>query len=277
MLKYIGLLLFFSLLSYGYTDKREYAKKIRNIPSISYKQIIKQLHPLDGNASNNIRDEFLSWNENSNYTAIDFTHTLPTQILKIRENYAVVFYDFGFDKYGVVFDKNAKVRDIVLLAYRKGNNEWQVERTVTLDSPQKGIFLAKDEYRGTEWIIPQEQGEMIRLEQSLFLICVGDDGKFHIEKTSYQALYKVEDKNLNNFYRKSMKLLPKEERKALKEVQRAWLSYTTKKCSTFLKQATAPEENSVHTRSHKSECLYEETRRRTKELQSLYHYLNYYK
>ncbi len=284
MFKIVWIIISICLSSYGYVNKNDYVEKIRKNKNITYKSLSKKILVLytSDKTKNNmnddwVRDEFISWNYDTNRTAIDFSKTVPDQILKITDKYAVVFYDFGFDKYGVLFDKNANVIEILLLAYRKGNNEWQLERTVTLNSPQKGIFLVKDEYRGTEWIIPQEQGEMIRLEQSLFLIDVGDDGRFHIERTSYQKLYKAEDKELNSIYKKSMKLLPKADRKVFKDVERAWVDYTTKKCNTFLRQATAPEENSLHVRSYKSECFYEETRRRLKELQSLYYYLNYYK
>jgi hypothetical protein len=281
MFKVVWLMMGLYVLGYGYLDKEQYVEKIRNNPSISYKTLSQKIRSFEGEKKSKehtddaIRDAFISYNMNSSI-AIDFSKTLKSQIIKLTDAYGVGFYDFGFEKYGVLFDKDAKVVDIVLLAYSKGNNEWQTERTVTLDAP-KGLFLVTDQYRNTEWITFPTKGDMVVSENKIFLLTVSSNVHFVIRPTSNTLLYQAEDKKLNALYAKSMKLLSKEDKKALKALQRVWIAYSTKKCNTFLAQATSQEKSSVHVRTHKEHCLYEETHRRVKELETLYDYLDFYK
>ena len=278
MMKMLLTLLLLSILGYGYVDKEAFLHTIEKLPPLSNKTLCKKLHLLktDPKApSTMVEDEFLLWNSDSNEIAIDFSKTTLKQIVKLTSKYGVIFYDDGFSQYGLLFNPKGVLEEVVLLAYRKGNSEWQAERYTTLHRAN-ALFLVNEQFRGTEWIIPQTKGEMIVTENMLFLIDVKEPQHFHIQKSSYKQLYQQEDKRLNQHYQKLLKHLSKQKRDALREIQRAWIDYTQKKCRTLLKETIAQEEYSVHKQTYQWHCFYEETQQRNQALQSLLEYTTLY-
>ena len=274
----IFLIIFSFSTLYGWIDKGEYIKKLKTIPPISYHELcVKYLkpHPLFPK-NTSIEDEFLSWDEDSNSTAIDFDLVGMNDIVKITPNYAVVLYDDGFDKYAILLDNKMKIQNILLLAYRKGNSEWQLEREVEVKPERNILFLVDEQYRGTEWITSQK-GAMIVLEERVYVVNINNSNHFEVKKTNYYKLYKQQDKKLNQNYKYLMQNLDKDKKIALKNTQKAWLKYITLKCNNMIKNVLDLPKHSLYVQSYKSHCLYEETKRRNKELKSIVNYWKFYK
>ena len=269
-----------TLLGYG-MEKEVFLQKLRLQPSLHYNELYKhyfKISPLD-QKGNEIEEEFRVWDADINETAIDFRYMNESNIVKLTDSYGVVFVNNDdFYKYGILTDSNAKVLSVLLLAYRKGMRDWQIERDVIVKPDRETLFLVTDEFRDAEWLEPQIKGDMLVNDQRRYMVMVDGKGKrFETLSTSTQQLYKKEDKRLNTLYRKVMKKLHKSEKKQLKEIQRAWVAYVTKKCNTFLPNETEQSNDTVHVSIHKAQCFYDETKQRADELEALYDYFDFYR
>ena len=263
------------------TEREEhYLQELRKQPPLRFSDLYTRYfkpHPLSVK-ENEIEEEFRVWDADSNATAIDFSYMNDMNIVKLTDTYAVLFVnDDDFYKYGILTDKNAKVLSVLLLAYRKGMRDWQMERDVTVKPDNDTLFLVTDEFRDAEWIELQMKGDMLVNDQRRYTIGITPKGAFDIVRTDAETLYANEDVRLNELYRKVMKKLKKAEKKQLKEIQRAWLRYATKKCNTFLPNETEQSNDTVHVSVHKAQCFYEETKRRADELEALYDYFDFYR
>jgi uncharacterized protein YecT (DUF1311 family) len=267
--------MFISISCYAHIDEDLYLQKIKNQKSISYKTLLKKYIIYLGDAKNNkpvsfVESGFYYNHIDNNNTAIDFHQTQKSQIIELSDSYGVILYNNDdFYKYAVLCDKDAIIKQIVLLAYREGNTQWQMKRDLEIDD--RNSVIVTDKYYDTEWIIDFTKGENILSDEQKYIIKVSKDGHFTTEKTTTKKLYQVEDKRLNTVYNKSMKIISKKEQKELRNIQRLWIGYTDKKCNLFLDLVTGQEDNSIHIRSHK------ETKRRTDELENIYDYLDFYK
>jgi len=280
MIKILLPLIFLYSSVFATINSDEYLKKIQNIENLSYSSLIKNYFFVLGDVVDSIPDSaiendfFINYSED-NSSAINFHKTRKSQIVEIEERYAVVLYEYeDFYKYAVLLNEKAKVIEIVLLAYRAGNSEWQIQRDGVF---KNNNFLVTDSYHNTEWIKHPILGENILTSQEKYRVRVSKNIKFLKELTSVKELYKREDKTLNHFYKKIMKKVGKKKRIELKDVQRSWIKYVTKKCNSKLTFIIEQEKNSVHTQTFKYECLYKETQKRALELKESYEYLEFYK
>jgi len=261
--------------------KRAYVQALRSQPPLTYATLYKRFFkpfPLDAKHPD-IEEEFGIYNGDFNATAIDFSALCEKNVVALTPRYGVVFVNVDhFDTYGILTDAEGKVLFVLLLGYRKGMREWQIERDTVL-RPEKGsLFGVTDERRDAEWIEPQIKGDMIVNERRLYRISVDEKAlRFRIHPTSDKALYQEQDKRLNRLYGQAMKLLDKSEKRALKRVQRAWLTYVTLACDTFLTDATEQPKHSVHVQAYRFSCLYEKTKRRADELERLVSYRKFYR
>jgi len=266
-----------TLLGYG-MEKEIFLQKLRHQPALRFSDLYANYFkpsPLD-KKGNEIEDEFRVWDADSNSTAVDFSLLGIDNIVALTDAYAVVYVNNDdFYKYGILTDSNAKVLLVLLLAYRKGMRDWQIERDVIVKPDRNTLFLVTDEFRDAEWIELQMKGDMLVNDQRRYVVTVDEKRKrFDIVPTDTQSLYEKEDKRLNRLYRQVMKKLHKAEKKQLKEIQRAWVAYVTKKCNTFLPNETEQSKGTVHVSVHIAQCFYEETKRRVDELQELYDYFD---
>jgi len=277
MFRFITVFIATIILSYGMGDKKAlFLKKLQAQPALRFSDLYTNYFkpsPLSPKG-NEIEEEFRVWDADSNSTAIDFSLLGIDNIVTLTDTYAVVYInDDDFYKYGILTNKDAKVLSILLLAYRKGMRDWQMERDVLVKPDRNTLFLVTDEFRDAEWIEHQMKGDMLVNDQRRYVVTVDDAGKrFSVLPTGTRQLYKKEDKRLNALYRKVMKKLHKTEKQQLKKIQRAWVAYVTKKCNTFLTNITAQSDSSVHVSVHKEQCFYDETKRRADELEELYYY-----
>jgi uncharacterized protein YecT (DUF1311 family) len=194
-----------------------------------------------------------------------------------NDTFGIVFVNRDdFYKYGILTDKDAKVKHILLLAYRKGMRGWQIERDVVVTPDKKYLFLVKDEFRDAEWVTYQTKGDMLISDQRYYRVALTPKGRFAITPTSAKALLEEADTRLNTLYQKVMQILDKPKRRQLKKIQRAWIAYVNAKCSTYLMNATEQSEETVHIQAHKHQCRYDETVQRANELERIYTYEQFY-
>jgi uncharacterized protein YecT (DUF1311 family) len=260
----------------GYSDTKElFLQKLKAQPPLRYYDLWHTYFkpsPLDTKA-NEIEAEFEVWEGESNTTAIDFSQMRRENIVMHNDTFGVVFVNRDdFYKYGILMDKDAKVKHILLLAYRKGMRGWQIERDVVVAPGKKYLFLVKDEFRDAEWVTYQIKGDMLISDQRYYRVALTPKGRFAVTPTSAKALLKEADTRLNTLYQKVMRTLDKPKRSQLKKIQRAWITYVDAKCSTYLMNATQQPEETLHIQAHKYQCRYDETIRRADELEEIYAY-----
>jgi len=264
---------------YAWVDKGIYIKKLKTLPPISYHDLCQKYikpHPLF-EKNKDIEDEFISWDADSNLTAIDFEQLGVDSLIKISPKYTVVFYNHDdFCKYAILLDSDMKIQSILLLAYRKGTSEWQLERDVVIKPDRDTLFWVYEQYRGTEWLISQVKGSMIVEETRAYSVNIKDEKHFDIKPSSYKQRYKQVDKKLNQHYSYLMKHLDKSSKNRLRKTQRAWLKYISLKCNYMMKNILYMPEDSIHFKNYKNSCLYEEVKRRDDELKSIVNYIRFY-
>ena len=281
ILRFLGILSVCIVFLYSTTQREEvFLQKLKMQPVMHFSDLYRDYFkpsPLD-QKGNEIEEEFRVWDADSNGTAIDFSLMRPDNIVTLTDTYGVLFFnDDDFYKYGILTDKDAKVLSVLLLAYRKGMRDWQIERDVLVKPDRNTLFLVTDEFRDAEWIDPQIKGDMLVNDQRRYIVTVDAKGRFHIVPTSTRKLYEKEDKRLNTLYRKVMKKLHRSEQKQLKDIQRAWVAYMMKKCNTFLVNETGQSDDTVHVSVHKEQCFYDETKRRADELDEMNDYFGFYR
>jgi uncharacterized protein YecT (DUF1311 family) len=265
----------------GYSDASElFLQKLKAQPALRFRDLCHTYFkptPLDPKADE-MEAEFEVWNGESNATAIDFSQMTCENIVIQNDNYSVIFVNRdNFYKYGILTDKDARVKHVLLLGYSKGMRSWQIERDVVVTPGKRSVFLVKDEFRDAEWITYQIKGDMLISDQRYYTVTVTPKGRFAITPTSAKALLKEADTRLNTLYRKVMRTLDRHKRTQLKKIQRAWIAYVDAKCGTYLMNATGQGEQTLHIQAHKHQCRYDETKRRADELEALYDYETFFR
>jgi uncharacterized protein YecT (DUF1311 family) len=253
-------------------DDAAFWERLRKQPPLSFATLYKHYiapSPLDAH-HREIEESFGAWDGESSRTAVDFSSLGVGNVVYSNENVTVLTVTAeNFYRFALLCDKEGRVRSVALIGYRKGMRDWQIERD-TMPSDEKGVlWIVRDVRRDAEWIVPGQSGEMLLSERRLYVMSVSADGKWRIEPTSMRTLYKRADARLNRAYKAVMRGLSQKKREALRRVQRAWLRYVELKCDTYVPDLTNKGAKSKAAKLYKEACLYEETRRRAKELDAL--------
>ena len=255
MLKILIFLTILYTFSYANAYSKDYLKHIKQQPSISYKTLVdKYIYYVDdfsdGEAISEIDGEFET-RYDENLTAIDTSKIKDFELIVASKKYAIAMYDDGFDKYGVIFDANGRVKNVLLLVHSFGNLYFNVERSYDMQISNDVVFYISEIRHDRD----ARDTLMYFSYKSIYVVTVHNDGSLTKQKASLDEKLIVEDKRLNRYYKKLKNEISKKQRVKLRDIQRAWFRYVDKKCSFLVE---------------KKECLYKAKYLRADELEDLY-------
>jgi uncharacterized protein YecT (DUF1311 family) len=163
-----------------------------------------------------------------------------------------------FSAYAIITDKEANIRRILMLSYRKGNPHWQIEREVVKIN-RDGSFLLKEESR-----YPVYAGrDMLVVSRKYYRVRTLPSGEFDIKHLTTADLIKQSDKRLNELYRYLRKKLDKNESDHLRRTQRMWIKYIDLKCAENIGGVILDDDGME--RLHKDICRYNAIKHRIDE------------
>ncbi len=160
--------------------KAMFLQKLHNQPNISYKTVAQKVEAFSDEDA--FKEECQS-SYDSNETAIELNKTTKEQIVQFTQDYGVVVYSVDDSKFGLLFDKNAILQDVVLLEASHGNNEWQIQRRTVVHPKKNILFLVSEKYYNTEWIIPGVKGKRVLTDKKTYIINVSKNLRFSVHST----------------------------------------------------------------------------------------------